>query len=106
MIPLALPAQAFDPLVVPVPADRPTSTSPLTKSRASLHWGYIAFYYLTEQMHRWERFVFRFDKKFASIAALKNVTGMSELFHENLLTRCRTTQADLTAAFHQATLLC
>lgn len=39
------------------------------------HWGHIAFYYLTEQMHRWERFVFRFDRQFGSISALKSITG-------------------------------
>ncbi|KAJ3543409.1 hypothetical protein NM688_g5858 [Phlebia brevispora] len=44
------------------------------KSRASMHWGHIAFYYLTEQIHRWERFVFRFDKRFTSVDALKSVT--------------------------------
>ena len=45
------------------------------KSRSSMHWGHIAFYYLTEQMHRWERFVFRFDKRFVSVDALKSVIG-------------------------------
>lgn len=40
-----------------------------------MHWGHIAFYYLVEQMHRWERFIFRFDKQFASISALKSVEG-------------------------------
>lgn len=41
-----------------------------------MHWGYIAFFYLAEQMHRWQRFVFRFDKKFATIHALKHVVGV------------------------------
>ena len=40
-----------------------------------MHWGYIAFFYLMQQMHRWERFVFRFDRQFASIHALKTMTG-------------------------------
>ena len=40
-----------------------------------MHWGYIAFYYLMQQMHRWERFVFRFDRQFSSINALKTMTG-------------------------------
>jgi len=48
------------------------SSSP---SRTSMHWGHIAVYYLVEQMHRWERFVFRFDKQFSSMAALKSITG-------------------------------
>jgi hypothetical protein len=42
----------------------------------NLHWGHIAVYYLVQQMHRWERFVFRFDKGFGSIAALKSITGL------------------------------
>lgn len=45
--------------------------------RKNMHWGHIAFYYLVEQMHRWERFVFKFDKQFASIGALKAIEGMS-----------------------------
>lgn len=45
----------------------------------TLHWGHIAFYYLTEQMHRWERFVFRFDRQFGSINALKSITGALSL---------------------------
>lgn len=38
-------------------------------------WGHIAVFYLVEQMHRWERFVFRFDKQFPSIGALKTICG-------------------------------
>lgn len=44
-------------------------------SRSNMHWGHVAFFYLVEQMHRWERFVFRFDKQFTSISALKSITG-------------------------------
>jgi hypothetical protein len=40
-----------------------------------MHWGHIAFFYLVEQMHRWERFVFRFDKQFTSMGALKAING-------------------------------
>ncbi|KAH8097078.1 hypothetical protein BXZ70DRAFT_944188 [Cristinia sonorae] len=82
VIPLALPTQTYETLVVPVSADRPHSASSQSKSRASLHWGYIAFFYLTEQMHRWERFVFRFDRKFPSFAALRNVAGDAPLLRE------------------------
>jgi hypothetical protein len=39
------------------------------------HWGHIAFFYLVEQMHRWERFVFRHDRNFASIGALRSISG-------------------------------
>lgn len=48
-----------------------------SSSRTSMHWGHVAIYYLVEQMHRWERFVFRFDKQFASMAALKSIIGAS-----------------------------
>lgn len=44
-------------------------------SRVSMHWGHIAFFYLVEQMHRWERFIFRFDKQFTSMGALKSING-------------------------------
>ncbi|KAJ7119293.1 hypothetical protein C8R46DRAFT_1020114 [Mycena filopes] len=46
------------------------------------HWGHIAVYYLVAQMHRWERFVFRFDRPFGSIAALKSIVGPSPLLRE------------------------
>lgn len=39
------------------------------------HWGHIAIFYLVEQMHRWERFIFRFDKQFSSFIALKSISG-------------------------------
>ncbi|PPR03720.1 hypothetical protein CVT24_007368 [Panaeolus cyanescens] len=51
-------------------------------SKASMHWGHIAFFYLVEQMHRWERFVFRFDKQFTSMGALKSITGDAPLLKE------------------------
>ncbi|KAF8908517.1 hypothetical protein CPB84DRAFT_1766815 [Gymnopilus junonius] len=51
-------------------------------SRVSMHWGHIAFFYLVEQMHRWERFVFRFDKQFTSMGALKSITGDAPLLKE------------------------
>ncbi|KAJ7773839.1 hypothetical protein B0H16DRAFT_113382 [Mycena metata] len=46
------------------------------------HWGHIAVYYLVQQMHRWERFVFRFDKAFGSIGALKSIIGPAPLLRE------------------------
>ncbi len=53
------------------------SSSSQQRLRKNMHWGHIAFYYLVEQMHRWERFVFRFDKQFTSIGALKAIEGRS-----------------------------
>lgn len=44
-------------------------------SKSSMHWGHIAFFYLVEQMHRWERFIFRFDKQFTSMGALKAINS-------------------------------
>jgi hypothetical protein len=54
--------------------------SQTSRTRGSTHWGHIAFYYLSEQMHRWSRFVFRFDRQFSSISALKSITGMAAFF--------------------------
>lgn len=55
----------------------PSSTPLPQPTKASMHWGHIAIYYLVAQMHRWDRFVFRFDKQFSSMAALKCITGRS-----------------------------
>ncbi|KAH9038584.1 hypothetical protein EDB85DRAFT_2132236 [Lactarius pseudohatsudake] len=60
----------------------PPPPPPLPQSRASSHWGHIAIYYLVEQMHRWERFVFRFDRQFPSWQALKSVSGPAPLLKE------------------------
>ncbi|KIP10830.1 hypothetical protein PHLGIDRAFT_84540 [Phlebiopsis gigantea 11061_1 CR5-6] len=53
-----------------------------SRTTTGMHWGYIAFYYLIQQMHRWERFVFRFDRQFPSINALKVMTGDAPLLRE------------------------
>ncbi|KAF8219338.1 hypothetical protein L208DRAFT_1418372 [Tricholoma matsutake] len=52
------------------------------QSRTSSHWGHIAIFYLVEQMHRWERFVFRFNKQFTSMGALKSISGDAPLLRE------------------------
>lgn len=44
-------------------------------NRMSSHWGHIAMFYLVEQMPRWKRFVFKFEKQFSSIQALKSING-------------------------------
>lgn len=61
----------------PPPAPHASAITTTSQSRASSHWGHIAIYYLVEQMHRWERFVFRFDRQFPSWQALKSVSGAS-----------------------------
>lgn len=74
LVPTAMPlAVQYDDLPPLAAAERVTPQS--GRSKGSMHWGHIAFYYLTEQMHRWERFVFRFDKQFHSISALKSIVG-------------------------------
>ncbi|OCH93352.1 hypothetical protein OBBRIDRAFT_749790 [Obba rivulosa] len=62
-----------------IPSDRSSHNS---KTRKAMHWGHITFYYLVEQMHRWERFVFRFDKQFSSYAALGAIEGDAPLLRE------------------------
>lgn len=59
----------------PLLSNTERSSSSQQKLRKNMHWGHIAFYYLCEQMHRWERFSFKFDKQFASIGALKAIEG-------------------------------
>lgn len=46
------------------------------------HWGCVAFFYLVESMHRWERFIFRFDMFFPSISALNTLKGRAPLLKE------------------------
>ncbi len=55
------------------------------RSRGNSHWGHIAFFYLSEQMHRWSRFVFRFDRQFSSISALKSIAGKSSCLRSLLI---------------------
>ncbi|GJE86635.1 F-box protein [Phanerochaete sordida] len=66
--------------VLHVPSWRRVSQA--SGSSSGMHWGYIAFYYLMQQMHRWERFVFRFDRQFTSINALKTMIGDAPLLRE------------------------
>lgn len=49
--------------------------SSVSSSSSPQHWGHIAVYYLVQQMHRWERFVFRYDKPFKSVEALRTIAG-------------------------------
>lgn len=68
------------PTISPPPHSHPNSSSQANSSssqsaKSIAHWGHIAMYYLTQQMERWERFVFRFDKSFQSISALKSISG-------------------------------
>ncbi|KAA1473094.1 hypothetical protein DENSPDRAFT_779377 [Dentipellis sp. KUC8613] len=74
--------EAITPPPPPPPHLPPVSQSSAPQSRASTHWGHIAIFYLVEQMHRWERFVFRFDKQFPSWHALKSISGAAPLLKE------------------------
>lgn len=62
----------------------------IAANRNRMHWAHIAFSYLVEQMHRWERFVFRFDTHFPSIDALKTIfSGEFTSFVFSCLMPCR-----------------
>jgi hypothetical protein len=63
-----------DPWSSPPPPSSSSQQLP-TQSKSNMHWGHIAMFYLVGQMHRWDRFLFRFDKQFPSMAALKSITG-------------------------------
>ncbi|KAI9568726.1 hypothetical protein HD554DRAFT_2204935 [Boletus coccyginus] len=60
----------------------PPSSRSCPQTQRNTHWGHIAIFYLIEQMHRWQRFVFRFDKQFPSISALKSINGDAPLLSE------------------------
>lgn len=47
-------------------------------------WGHIALFYLSEHMHRWKRFVFRFEKGFESMSALKHICRTFQVYHSIL----------------------
>jgi hypothetical protein len=53
------------------------------------HWGHVAIFYLVQEMKRWERFVFRFERSFSSMSALRNINGkvLSRSFVYSVLTR-------------------
>ena len=50
-----------------------------TDSLSSTSWGHVALFYLSDQMHRWKRFIFRFDRQFESASALRNISSSSLL---------------------------
>ncbi|EJD05622.1 uncharacterized protein FOMMEDRAFT_118794 [Fomitiporia mediterranea MF3/22] len=52
------------------------------QSPTSSSWGHIVLFYLAEQMHRWKRFVFRFDRQFDSVSALRNIARDAPLLEE------------------------
>ncbi|KAI0088846.1 hypothetical protein BDY19DRAFT_1089545 [Irpex rosettiformis] len=80
LVPHVLPHDHYPPGDAGSPQWRGSPQS--SRSRGSNHWGHIAFYYLTEQMHRWTRFVFRFDRQFNSVSALKSIAGDAPLLRE------------------------
>ncbi|KAJ7274869.1 hypothetical protein C8J57DRAFT_1714611 [Mycena rebaudengoi] len=71
------------PFIVPQPSALHWEAPPgHDGAAANQHWGHIAVFYLVQQMHRWQRFVFRFDKGFSSLSALKSITGPAPLLRE------------------------
>ncbi|KAE9406138.1 hypothetical protein BT96DRAFT_915633 [Gymnopus androsaceus JB14] len=45
-------------------------------------WGHVATFYLKQQMPRWKRFVFRYDRVFSSLSAFKGITGNAPKLEE------------------------
>ncbi|KAI0719231.1 hypothetical protein C8Q72DRAFT_864085 [Fomitopsis betulina] len=66
----------------PLVASERERSSNHQRSKKNMHWGHIAFFYLVEQMHRWKRFVFRFEKQFTSVTALRAIEGDAPLLEE------------------------
>lgn len=58
-----------------LPDDGPSWRGQPSPRGAAAQWGHVAVYYLVQQLHRWERFVFRCDKQFTSMSALKAIMG-------------------------------
>ncbi|KXN82753.1 hypothetical protein AN958_02192 [Leucoagaricus sp. SymC.cos] len=68
-------------------------------AKPNTSWAHIAFYYLVEQMPRWERFVFRYDKAFKSMTALASISGESFTVHLFALFTTSTGAAPLLREF-------
>ncbi|KAF7300630.1 D-ser-dehydrat domain-containing protein [Mycena chlorophos] len=70
------------PTVIPQHHTWESPASGPSHSAKEAHWGHVAVYYLVKEMHRWQRFIFRFEKGFASLGALKAISGSAPLLKE------------------------
>ncbi|KIM56708.1 hypothetical protein SCLCIDRAFT_131949 [Scleroderma citrinum Foug A] len=70
------------PWITPTPPPAWGSPPPTPPLNRNMHWGYIALFYLVEHMRRWRRFVFRFERPFVSMAALKSIVGDAPMLQE------------------------
>ncbi|KAF7289776.1 D-ser-dehydrat domain-containing protein [Mycena indigotica] len=71
--------------VPPVIPQHPSWDAPSPRPSVSpteAHWGHVAIFYLINQMHRWERFIFRFEKGFASLGSLRSISGSAPFLKE------------------------
>jgi hypothetical protein len=81
-LPSSTPPPFIPPPATPEMWAAPTLASPVQNDRDPLmshlanHWGHVAIYYLVARRHRWKRFIFRFDRQFATINALKSINGL------------------------------
>ncbi|TFK49494.1 hypothetical protein OE88DRAFT_1713648 [Heliocybe sulcata] len=68
--------------IQPGPPGSPPLTPRASRNGSDEHWGHIAFFYLVQEIKRWERFIFRFDKHFASIGALRSINKNAPMLQE------------------------
>lgn len=74
------------------PSDEPREIFPNgngtgVSNKPNVYWAHIAFYYLIEQMPRWQMFVFRCDKAFKAMTALASINGVAPLLKESEVSR-------------------
>ncbi|KIK56200.1 hypothetical protein GYMLUDRAFT_263869 [Collybiopsis luxurians FD-317 M1] len=80
----AIPAECSSSVLTPATSRRPrrrvgtlsddaTYAAPI--GNGSEAWGHVAVFYLKQQMPRWKRFVFRYDRVFSSLSAFKAFAG-------------------------------
>lgn len=50
-------------------------TGSVPVGNGSESWGHVVVFYLKQQMHRWKRLVFRYDRVFSSLSAFKSISG-------------------------------
>ncbi|KAL4068432.1 hypothetical protein V8B97DRAFT_1873059, partial [Scleroderma yunnanense] len=70
------------PWITPTPPPAWGSPPPTPPPNRNMHWGYIVLYYLVEHMRRWRRFIFKFERPFVSMAALKSIVGDAPMLQE------------------------
>ncbi|KAF5381894.1 hypothetical protein D9757_007595 [Collybiopsis confluens] len=88
----AIPAECSSAVLSPVAARRARRRIPGTLSddgtysipigSASEAWGHVAVFYLKQQLPRWKRFIFRYERVFGSLSAFRTIVDSAPILQE------------------------